>query len=232
MRDFTKPDMTQALGSYATVAQAIAKLFHPHAEVIVHDLSTGRIAHIYNSFSKRRVGDDSMTEIDDQISLDRDVIGPYPKVNWDRRELRSVTAVLRDPSGRPIGLLCINFDVSVFDGMAALAASFLRNVETEVQPDILFLSDWKEKANNLIDEFLEHRGLAISGLSRDDTVELVGALDNAGTFTVRNSANYVSELLNMSRATLYKYLKRAKTSAVTGQDIQISAESGTSRPIG
>ncbi|MBW0445123.1 hypothetical protein EN871_04485 [bacterium M00.F.Ca.ET.228.01.1.1] len=221
--------MTQNLQGYAAVAQAIAKLFHPHAEVIVHDLHTGLIAQIYNSFSKRRVGDDSMTEIDDQISLDRDVIGPYRKVNWDRRELRSITAVLRDAHGSPIGLLCINFDVSVFDGMATLAASFLKNAEMVEQPDILFSGDWKERTNKLVAEFLEENGLAISGLTREDTVELIRALDSAGIFTVRNSANYVCELVNLSRATLYKYLKLAKTSGSVGGVTRESAASDVRR---
>jgi predicted transcriptional regulator YheO len=170
-----------------------------------------------------------LTEIDDQISLDRDVIGPYRKVNWDRRELRSITAVLREPTGRPIGLLCVNFDVSIFDGMAKLAASFLSNVDMVEQPDILFLGDWKEKANKLVDEFLEHRSLAISGLSREDTIDLVGMLDVAGIFTVRNSANYICELLSTSRATLYKYLRAAKTSASEGSDIRASAASSARR---
>ncbi|MGY6126732.1 helix-turn-helix transcriptional regulator (plasmid) [Paraburkholderia strydomiana] len=212
--------MKQDFGTYATVAQAIAKLFQPYAEVIVHDLSTGKIAHIFNSFSKRRVGDDSMTEIDDQISLDQDVIGPYRKVNWDRREVRSITAVLRDPTGKPVGLLCINFDVSVFDGMAALAATFLKSSVIIDEPVILFQRDWKEKANKVLDDFLEHRGLSVSGLSRDETIEIIGSLDNAGIFTVRNSATYVSELLGLSRATLYKYLKAAKSSSSTNQEVK------------
>ncbi|VWB26649.1 YheO domain-containing protein [Burkholderia aenigmatica] len=218
--------MNQDFGTYATVAQAIAKLFQPYAEVIVHDLSTGKIAHIFNSFSKRRVGDDSMTEIDDQISLDQDVIGPYRKVNWDRREVRSITAVLRDPAGKPIGLLCINFDVSVFDGMASLAATFLKSSVIIDEPEILFLRDWKEKANKVLDDFLEQRGISVSGLSRDETIEIIGALDDAGIFTVRNSAPYVSELLGLSRATLYKYLKVAKDSGSKQQEIRGSRGKG------
>ena len=88
--------MKEVLKPYVPVCQAIATLLQPHAEVVLHDLATGNIAYIANAFSKRRPGDSSMTDLDVAISIDSSVIGPYRKTNWDRRQLRSVTAVLRD----------------------------------------------------------------------------------------------------------------------------------------
>ena len=123
--------MKEVLKPYVPVCQAIATLLQPHAEVVLHDLATGNIAFIANAFSKRRPGDSSMTDVEVAISIDSSVIGPYRKTNWDRRQLRSVTAVLRDHANRPVGLLCINRSLAMgptyglFSGLGVATADAL-----------------------------------------------------------------------------------------------------------
>ena len=98
------------LKEYFSVAQAITTLLHPHAEIVIHDLKTGKIAAIYNNFSKRSVGDDSLIEeLSDYTSLP-DVFPIYTKVNWDGRKLKSSTATPRNKNKKAVGLLCINLD--------------------------------------------------------------------------------------------------------------------------
>lgn len=50
------------LAIYFSVAQAINILLHPYGEIVIHDLKTGQIAAIYNNFSKRKVGDESLID--------------------------------------------------------------------------------------------------------------------------------------------------------------------------
>jgi predicted transcriptional regulator YheO len=156
------------------------------------------------------VGDDSLTDIEDGTAFDDDVAGPYKKVNYDRRQLRSVTAVLRDPEGKKIGLLCINFDVTVMSGMAELAASFLKLETLVEQPSALFASDFQESANSIMDNFLRSRQLTLASLTTEETVQLIGAMEKGGVFALRNATHYVCQLLSLSRATVYKYLRRAR----------------------
>jgi len=203
--------MNKHLDNYVSAARAIAMLLSPHAEVIIHDIASGTIAHIFNVFSKRRVGDSSLTEINDGFSFEHDVSGPYRKVNFDRRQLKSVTAILRDPDGAEIGLLCINFDTTVMSGMADMAASFL-GLETMVEkPHALFASDFQETANAVMDKFLSARNVTLASLTSQEKVALIGEMDDAGVFAIRNSMNYVCELLSVSRATVYKYLRRTRS---------------------
>jgi len=97
---------------YFPVAQAIELLLHPHGEVVIHNLKTGKIAAIYNNFSKRKVGDESLIEeLADYTKLP-DVFPVCVKTNWDGRKMKSSTATLRDKNKKPIGLLCINLDIS------------------------------------------------------------------------------------------------------------------------
>lgn len=205
--------MDKRLDQYVSIAQAIAKLLHPHAEVIIHDLESGKISHIFNAFSRRRVGDSSMTEVDSEVSLEEDVSGPYRKVNYDRKQLRSVTAVLRGEDDKSYGLFCINYDVSVLAGLVDLATSFLDVGATVEKPVALFANDFKESANTIVDKFLSDRQLSLAALSTQEMVELIGEIDKGGVFALRNSTNYICELLSLSRATVYKYLRRVRASA-------------------
>jgi predicted transcriptional regulator YheO len=199
--------MKEVLKPYVPVCDAIALLLQPHAEVVLHDLATGNIAYIANAFSKRRPGDSSMTDLEVAISIDSSVIGPYRKTNWDRRQLRSVTAVLRDYADRPVGLLCVNLDISAFEGAVEFIRNLIQFSPPSDPPAALFKSDWKELVSATIDAYLRERRLTEAGLGKEDLAELVGILDRQGVFSIRNATPYIAEVLQMSRATLYKHLK-------------------------
>ena len=50
------------LDNFRAIADAIATLFFPHAEVVLHDLRTQKVDYIANNLSKREIGDDSSLE--------------------------------------------------------------------------------------------------------------------------------------------------------------------------
>ena len=62
------PEKDPALDNYRAIADAIATLFFPHAEVVLHDLRTQKIDYIANNLSKREIGDDAALE--DMLSDD------------------------------------------------------------------------------------------------------------------------------------------------------------------
>lgn len=105
------------LSYYKPIAEAISLLLFPHAEVVIHDLKTGCIEAIFNNLSKRSVGDSSLLDEMNNLSETQDVFPPYFKTNWDGRKMKSVTAVLRSQHRKPIGLLCINLDISKWEEM-------------------------------------------------------------------------------------------------------------------
>lgn len=202
--------MVDQLAPYVTVADAIAAVFKPHAEVVIHDLASGTIRHIANRMSPRKAGDDSLSDLDDLGSLEEAVIGPYPKTNADGRSLKSITAVLRDGRRKSIGLLCINVDVSMFEAMQALSKEFLRFAETAPRPVALFRNDWREEVNDIVGQFLGDRGTTLATMGIVDREALVTLLEERGLFAVRHAATYITQLLGLSRATLYKTLKAVR----------------------
>lgn len=202
--------MSIALQAMIPVADAIAIVLRPYAEVVLHDLEAEEIAYIANPISRRAPGDSSLTDL---IGVDVDgceVIGPYPKTNPDGRSLKSITAILRDKQGQPYGLLCINIDVSMFETLESLAKAFLRLDDGKARPSALFEKDWREEANEIIGKFLADRGEVARKLSYEDRLQIIGELDVRGLFNVRNAVPYIARLLGVSRATLYKSLKDAR----------------------
>lgn len=201
------------LDNFRALADAIAMLFFPHAEVVLHDLRTQKIDHIANNLSKRAVGDDAALE--DMLSgeVDERNIGPYEKLNWDGQKIRSVSTVLRNAKGTPIAVLCLNLNISLFERAKQALDLFLSASKLIPQPDALFRDDWQERINTFLHSWLQQRQLGLNLLTREHKRELVEALHTEGAFKGKSAANYVANVLNMGRATVYKHLKEIKGEA-------------------
>ncbi|UZE35890.1 transcriptional regulator [Pseudomonas sp. B21-059] len=199
-----------ALDNFRAIADAIATLFFPHAEVVLHDLRTQKIDYIANNLSKREVGDDAALE--DLLSGDSSErnIGPYEKLNWDGQKIRSLSSVLRDSQGQPMAVLCINLNISLFENAKAALDLFLSPSKLIPQPDSLFRDDWQERINTFLHNWLRERQLGLNLLTREHKRELVLALHAEGAFKGKSASNYVANVLSMGRATVYKHLKELK----------------------
>lgn len=198
-----------ALKEYYSVAQAITLLLQPHVEVVIHSLKTGKIVAIYNSFSKRKVGDESLIEeLTDYATLP-DVFPIYVKKNWDGKNMKCCTATLRDKNKTPIGLLCINLDVSKWEEFRYLLDQWSTIQIYQNQPEILFKDDWREKINLYVSDYLKKEGTTLKMLNKDKKRDLIKTLHQDGAFKAKNAAAYVAEVLDLSRATVYNYLRIA-----------------------
>lgn len=208
----TRKTSHSALNRYFPIADAVAALFKPHVEVVIHDLTRRQIAYIVNAFSKRRVGDSSAGDRFDEAVLEQDVIGPYRKVNRDGHNLRSITATLRDDQARPSAMMCINFDVSVLESMGEQIAS-LAFLPSSLEPHAPFFHDnWRQALERAVGEFETRHGMAASLMDPGTRRQLIGELDAAGLLSVRNSPLVVAKRMGISRASLYSYLKNIRGS--------------------
>lgn len=199
-------DPAPLVGRWAPLADGLAALFHPMVEVVIHDLATQTVVHIANNLSQRALGDESAL---DDIAFDPalDVIGPYEKLNWDGRRIRSVSLVARDEAGAAVGLVCVNADLSVFEAARGALGLLLDNPRVTPQPEILFRDDWQERINAFLQAWLKDRGLGLAGLGRVQKRALIEALHASGAFRGRSAAPYVAKVLGLSRATVFNHLR-------------------------
>ena len=176
--------------------------------MVLHDLRSQRVDYIANNLSKREVGDDSALE--DMLEGDSDErnIGPYEKLNWDGQKIRSVSTVLRDAAGQPLAVLCINLNISLFESAKA-ALDLFSPSKLIPQPDALFRDDWQERINTFLHGWLRQRQLGEPADPRAQARTGPGPA-RRGRVQGKSAANYVANVLNMGRATVYKHLKELK----------------------
>jgi predicted transcriptional regulator YheO len=197
------------LSQYQPIGETIAALLYPHAEVVIHDLKTQQVIALINNFSQREVGSPSLVE-EVEFTAHQSVIGPYEKLNWDGRKLKSITTVLRDEQQQAVGLMCINLDVSDMDRTLHALTAFLQPANLQPQPPQLFKHDWHEKINVYVNQWLQGQSKTISGLSRSDKRLLVGELYLQGAFNGPKAAEYVAKIIGLGRATIFNYLRELK----------------------
>jgi predicted transcriptional regulator YheO len=210
-RDIVFPEIVKPL------VNAIATSFGSHCEVVLHSLQdiSKSVIHIANSHvSGRRVGS-PMTDFGIEVyknaeKSQQDVFGPYLCKLDDGRVLRCITTLIRNSLGKPIGMLCINIDLS------APLWDFL----TEFKSNI---SD--EKSQAIVEHFaftpeeLIFRALDIASKEINTTAKLspseknqkiVFDLYRKGLFDVKGAVDNVAMNLGISRYTVYNYLREAK----------------------
>lgn len=199
--------MKRALKSILPIAEAISTLMHPFAEVVVHDMKRDRIEAIFNPISRREVGDNSYL---DRLEFEKTepIIGPYEKINWDGRKLKSISVIIKNECNVAQGCLCINVDVSHFDSIRNIIGSFIGNNSlTKTEEQKLFKDDLYEQINIFVRKYCLENHVAVNALNREDKRSIIGLLEDMGAFKGRNATSYVSRILGISRASVYNYLK-------------------------
>jgi D-arginine utilization repressor len=197
------------------VGEAIATLLHPYAEVVLHDLRTGRIVRIWNSFTERQAGDlSNLKNAADMFPKDQQILGPYEKALLSQGRTKSITASLRDNDGDLIGFLCINLDVSIIDRRVSVLSAF---ASPELKrPEPIYRTDLAQHINYLVRDYSLRVNKPIDNLARDERMELVALVDQDGLFQARNSVMLVAKAMKISRASVYNLLAESNKSAATG----------------
>lgn len=182
------------LENYKAIADGIATLYSPHAEVTIHDART----HVTLYVSGHLEGINSNV--------------PYVNPNRSDERIRSITTVLKNDKDEPEALLCINVNFSALDTAVAVLTQFL--IPRQISPgrDALFQDDWQKRINTFIQRWLRKRNLALEGLNRHDRTMQVEALHIEGAFEGKNAADVVASELKMSRTSVFNHLRSLRKS--------------------
>ncbi|HSX28482.1 MAG TPA: PAS domain-containing protein [Candidatus Saccharimonadales bacterium] len=203
----------EAIARELPTLEAVANLFHPVVEGVMHDLESGKIVALYNNLSNRQVGDPSAITkfVGEHTDEFPDIFEPYYKTNWDGAKFKCTSITIRNESGKPVGLMCINFNTSVFRGMNMEIDKLLAITNQNAQnPVEQFTEDWQDKVTQCITNYLQENNLTSLTLTNAQKRNLVSRLYAHGLFHYRNAAPHVAGQLGISRATIYKYLKEEK----------------------
>jgi len=204
-----KPDAENAqFQLLKSVADGIAALFFPSVEVVIHDVAAGKVAYIANNLSKRKPGDDAGLD-DLQGETLAPVTGPYEKLNWDGKKMRSVSISTGDETTAGY-LLCINLSTAIFEEARNALELFLSVTRLQPQPEQLFRDDWQESINTFLHEWLRKKQISLATMTREHKRELVLDLHKEGAFRAKNAADYIAGVLSLGRSTVYKYIREVR----------------------
>jgi predicted transcriptional regulator YheO len=193
-----------------TIATAIGRMFPGLCEVVLHDLRDPRhaVRVIENNLSGREIGDPA-TEIGVARIQDPDypnVIQNYANTFPDGRPAKSTSIGIKNSEGTYVAALCLNLDVSLF---ATVARSLHNLVSTDEQQQPLtetLRARTVDELRTLVEEFAAARGQTPRGLTAKDRRELLRDLKEKGYLDVKHSVPVLTEILGVSRATVYNYV--------------------------
>ncbi|MET1073737.1 MAG: PAS domain-containing protein [Umezawaea sp.] len=194
-----------------TIATALGRMFPGLCEVVLHDLRDPEhtIRVIENNLSGRAIGDPA-TEIGVARIQDPDypnVIQNYPNTFPDGRPAKSTSIGIKNSEGTYIAALCLNLDVSLFATVARSLHNLVRTDEQE-QPLVENLrARTVDELRSVVEEFAAARGQTPRSLGAAARKELLRSLKESGFLDVKHSVPVLTDILGVSRATVYNYVR-------------------------
>ncbi|MDG3086976.1 transcriptional regulator [Vibrio hannami] len=205
------------LKSYEAVVDGLAGLIGPFCEIVLHsleNLDTSAIKIANGENTGRHVGspitDMALKTLKDIESSERNFSRAYFTRAKGGVLMKSVTIAIRNGHNRVIGLLCINVNLDA--PFSQILQSFMPTEEAkEAASAVNFASDVVE----LVDQTVEH---TIEEINADKSVsnntknrQIVMELYDKGIFDIKDAINRVAERLNISKHTVYLYIRQRKT---------------------
>lgn len=208
---------SERVGILKTVSDGIAKVFGSETEVVLHDLEKGEAVYIVNGHvTGRNVGykmNKSVCQaIIEEADSDGHLVG-YKSQSASGKKLRASHMIFRDENGEPQILMCINQDTSQIEDIIRYLESMIKLRSISVEEG----SEEHEAGENYIQKMTQKAILdSVEKMkptdihSREGRLELLKRLRKQGVFDVKDAVPYVCNVLSISQATLYNYLRELK----------------------
>ncbi|MCT8549079.1 transcriptional regulator [Glaesserella parasuis] len=199
------------LASYFPVVDGIAALIGEHCEIVLHSLEFLEHSAIYivnGHNTDRKIG----SPITDRAlwSLHHMQTDSVSKPYFTRAKggvlMKSVTIAIRNGKQHVIGLICININLDI--PVSQFLNSFIAPQETE--GSVNFASSVEDLVAQTIEstivEIKNDRNISNSNKNR----HIVTALFEKGIFDIKDAINQVADRLEISRHTVYLYIRQLK----------------------
>lgn len=204
------PEQSLLLEQIKQIADGLGKTFAPFCEVVVHDLldPAHAVLAIHNNLSGREVGHPAT-----ELGLARiknpefeQVIANYPNRFADGRQVKSTSIGIKDSQGRYVAALCMNIDLSVFQGFQGILNQFA-SVQLDAPANETLDPAGAEAIRARIDQFAARLATTPRALKAKERRALVKELKAASLLDLRRAMEIVAAHLGVSRASVYSYAK-------------------------
>lgn len=206
---------------YSRLAHAIAAQFGSDCEVVVHDLEIEDQDRSIVAIENGHVTGRSVGDGPSHVVLDAIHAGELHKLNdrlayltrtSDGRILRSSSVFIRNEAGKTIGILGINYDITLLSAAAETLGALTgtgpsQDPPADPEPIVRNVADLLD---DLIEQSVELVGKPASLMTKDERVRAIRYLNDAGAFLITKSGPKVCKYFGISKYTLYSYLDEAK----------------------
>lgn len=201
-------------------AKGIANQFGKNCEVVIHDLRGNDYDHSIIAIENghvtgRSVGDGpshiALEALRDPSKLSDDRIS-YLTRTPDGKVLKSTTIFIHDREGKVIGLMGINFDISMFAAVDQSIRSFI-NIEPQNQEPAPISRNVADLLDELLEESVRIAGKPTALMNKEEKIRAIRFLNDNGAFLISKSGPKVCKFFGISTYTLYSYLDEIKSSS-------------------
>lgn len=204
------------LKSYIPVANIISQTFGKKCEVSIHDLTQPGSLVVYvanGTVTGQKVGQ-SFDHLIRQVLLSKKFKEDYASNDFFEtdigKKIKSSSAFIRNPEGEVVGMLCINYDLTLSYNIMEEMLSFLPELnhdEMSAQVEV-HKQDVMTIINGLIESIISNKDM--DNLTRKDNVEVIRLMEDKGVFLVKGAIDKIAEKLGLSKVTIYSYLDEVR----------------------
>lgn len=211
--------MAPELEMLIPLAESIYANFGKNTEVVIHDLHhpENSVVYVIGDVTKRSIGAPATNLILEVLQKDKER-GPedepvqhvccYKTVTKDGKILRSSSTFIRDVEANIIGCLCIYYDITEFlrcNRMLEEFTAFPDSGEHQAKKEF-FANHVKENLEDIVSSVVQRSKTPVNLMTKEDKLELMRIFEERGVFLVKGAIEYVADVLNVSRYTIYNYL--------------------------
>lgn len=222
------------LEQYKILVEFLGKTLGPDYEVVLQDLTSHNnaiIAIANGHISGRSIGSPltnaALQMLSSKAYEKNDYLYNYKGITENGHALRSSTMFIKDSNGKPIGLLCINFDDSRYLEVSQLLQSIIHplNFDTKApqfdKTPAVTLEDTSTQYTSMTENFAVDISSLMQKIFEDSTSDLLTSpdrlnqherkevmikLNEQGLFQLKGAISFVAKKFSCSSATVYRYL--------------------------
>ncbi len=203
---------SQTKTEYIKLVQFLARALGNDYEIVLHDITDDEVSIVEianNHISGRTINSPitgfALELVNKQVYLERDFLTNY-KASASGKNIKGSTFFIKE-DGKIAGMLCINYDKSRLEN---IAAQILGNdlVAVEEQGVELLSVDLAELVYELT-------GLSVSELKNTNLKpkqkqEIVDNIYEKGIFNIKGSISELAEILQLSESSIYRCINKSK----------------------
>lgn len=208
------------LDFYRRLAKAIALQFGSGCEVVIHDLETADPAHSIVAIENghvtgRKVGDGPSHVVLEALHAHGEKLEDrlaYLTKTADGKILKSSTIFIRDESENIVGIVGINFDITLFRALEGTIDDLLNTPATKQAEPEPIVRNVADLLDDLIEQSVELVGTPVSIMTKEEKIRAISYLDEVGAFLITKAGPKICKFFGISKYTLYSYLDEARNS--------------------